>query len=113
MIKIYHNPRCRKSREGLQILEESGKDFEIVKYLENTPTKEELSDIIKLLGIKPIDLVRKNESIWKENYKNKQLSDNEIITAMIENPKLIERPIVVNKDKAIVGRPPENIKKII
>ena len=113
MIKIYHNPRCRKSREGLQILEESGKDFEIVKYLENTPTKEELSDIIKLLGIKPIDLVRKNESIWKENYKNKQFSDNEIITAMIENPKLIERPIVVNKDKAIVGRPPENIKKII
>jgi len=113
MIKIYHNPRCRKSREGLQILEESGKDFEIVKYLENTPTKEELSDIIKLLGIKPIDLVRKNESIWKENYKNKQLSDNEIITAMIENPKLIERPIVVNKNKAIVGRPPENIKKII
>ena len=113
MIKIYHNPRCRKSREGLQILEESGKDFEIVKYLENTPTKEELSDIIKLLGIKPIDLVRKNESIWKENYKNKQLSDNEIITAMVENPKLIERPIVVNKIKAIVGRPPENIKKII
>ncbi|MCP4054926.1 MAG: arsenate reductase (glutaredoxin) [Mesoflavibacter sp.] len=113
MIKIYHNPRCRKSREGLQILEESGKDFEIVKYLENTPTKEELSDIIKLLGIKPIDLVRKNESIWKENYKNKQLSDNEIITAMVENPKLIERPIVVNKNKAIVGRPPENIKKII
>ena len=113
MIKIYHNPRCRKSREGLQILEESGKDFEIVKYLENTPTKEELSDIIKLIGIKPIDLVRKNESIWKENYKNKQLSDNEIITAMTENPKLIERPIVVNKNKAIVGRPPENIKKII
>ena len=113
MIVIYHNPRCRKSREGLQILEESGKDFEIVKYLENTPTKEELSDIIKLLGIKPIDLVRKNESIWKENYKNKQLSDNEIITAMVENPKLIERPIVVNKNKAIVGRPPENIKKII
>ena len=113
MIKIYHNPRCRKSREGLQILEESGKDFEIVKYLENTPTKEELSDIIKLLGIKPIDLVRKNESIWKENYKNKQLSDNEIIKIMIEYPKLIERPIVVNKNKAIVGRPPENIKKII
>lgn len=113
MIKIYHNPRCRKSREGLQILEESGKDFEIVKYLENTPTKEELSDIIKLLSIKPIDLVRKNESIWKENYKNKQLSDNETITAMVKNPKLIERPIVVNKNKAIVGRPPENIKKII
>jgi len=113
MIKIYHNPRCRKSREGLQILEDSGKEFEIIKYLDEIPTEKELSDIIELLGIKPIDLVRKNESIWKENYKNKQLSDNETITAMVENPKLIERPIVVNNNKAIVGRPPENIKKII
>jgi len=113
MIKIYHNPRCRKSREGLQILEDSGKDFEIVKYLDEIPTEKELSDIIKLLNINPIDLVRKNESIWKDNYKNKELTDNEIITAMVQNPKLIERPIVVNNNKAIVGRPPENIKKII
>ena len=113
MIKIYHNPRCRKAREGLQILEDSGKDFEIVKYLDEIPTEKELSYIIKLLNIKPIDLVRKNESIWKDNYKNKELTDNEIITAMIQNPKLIERPIVVNDNKAIVGRPPENIKKII
>lgn len=113
MIKIYHNPRCRKSREGLQILEDSGKEFEIVKYLDEIPTEKELSDIIKLLNINPIDLVRKNESIWKDNYKNKELTDNEIITAMVQNPKLIERPIVVNNNKAIVGRPPENIKKII
>lgn len=113
MIKIYHNPRCRKSREGLQILEDSGKDFEIVKYLDEIPTEKELSDIIKLLNINPIDLVRKNEAIWKDNYKNKELTDNEIITAMVQNPKLIERPIVVNNNKAIVGRPPENIKKII
>ncbi|HIC31411.1 MAG TPA: arsenate reductase (glutaredoxin) [Flavobacteriaceae bacterium] len=113
MIKIYHNPRCRKSREGLQILEDSGKEFEIVKYLDEIPTEEELSYIIKLLNINPIDLVRKNESIWKDNFKNKELTDNEIITAMVKNPKLIERPIVVNNNKAIVGRPPENIKKII
>lgn len=113
MIKIYHNPRCRKSREGLQILEDSSKDFEIIKYLDEIPTEKELSDIIKLLNINPIDLVRKNESIWKDNYKNKELTDNEIITAMVQNPKLIERPIVVNNNKAIVGRPPENIKKII
>ena len=113
MIKIYHNSRCRKSREGLQILEDSGKDFEIVKYLDEIPTEEELSYIIKLLNIKPINLVRKNESIWKDNFKNKELTDNEIITAMVKNPKLIERPIVVNNNKAIVGRPPENIKKII
>ncbi|MBN2868086.1 MAG: arsenate reductase (glutaredoxin) [Flavobacteriaceae bacterium] len=113
MIKIYHNPRCRKSREGLQILEDSGKEFEIIKYLDEIPTEEELSYIIKLLNINPIDLVRKNESIWKDNFKNKELTDNEIITAMVKNPKLIERPIVVNNNKAIVGRPPENIKKII
>lgn len=113
MIKIYHNPRCRKSREGLQILEDSGKDFEIIKYLDEIPTEKELSDIIKLLNINPIDLVRKNEATWKDNYKNKELTDNEIITAMVQNPKLIERPIVVNNNKAIVGRPPENIKKII
>lgn len=113
MIKIYHNPRCRKSREGLQILEDSGKEFEIIKYLDEIPTEEELSYIIKLLNINPIDLVRKNESIWKDNFKNKELTDNEIITTMVKNPKLIERPIVVNNTKAIVGRPPENIKKII
>lgn len=113
MIKIYHNPRCRKSREGFQILEESGKTFEIVQYLKDIPSFNELKEIIDLLGISPIELVRKNEAIWKENYKGKELSDSDIIQAMIENPKLIERPIVINNDKAIVGRPPENIKLII
>ena len=113
MIRIYHNPRCRKSREGLQILQESGVEFEIREYLKLTPTFEELSVIIKLLNIKPLDLVRKNEAIWKENYKGKTLSDNNIMTAMLENPKLIERPIVINNSKAIIGRPPENIKQIL
>ncbi|CAL2083769.1 arsenate reductase (glutaredoxin) [Tenacibaculum sp. 190524A05c] len=113
MIKIYHNPRCSKSRQGLAILEESGKDFTVVKYLDDQLTKEELNEIIQLLAISPMELVRKNEKIWKENYKGKDLSDSEIITAMIENPKLIERPIVVNKSKAIVGRPPENITSIL
>ena len=113
MIKIYHNPRCSKSRQGLAILEESGKDFTVVKYLDDQLTKEELTEIIQLLAISPMELVRKNEKIWKENYKGKDLSDSEIIAAMIENPKLIERPIVVNKSKAIVGRPPENITSIL
>ena len=110
---IYHNPRCRKSREGLQIIEESGKDFEIVKYLDTIPTKKELSNIITLLDISPIQLVRKNEKIWKENYKGKELSDSEIIEAMIENPKLIERPIVVNNNRAVIGRPPSAILEIL
>ncbi|MBU2951961.1 arsenate reductase (glutaredoxin) [Tamlana agarivorans] len=113
MIKIYHNNRCSKSRCGLQILEESGKDFEIVKYLEDVPSEKELKNIIKLLNIKPIQLVRKNEAIWKSEFKNKDLSDAEIITAMVKNPKLIERPIVINGNQAVIGRPPENISEII
>lgn len=113
MIKIYHNPRCSKSRQGVEILENSAKEFEIVKYLDTVPTTKELTDIIKLLNISPIELVRKNEKIWKEEFKGKELSDSEIIEAMVNNPKLIERPIVINNDKAIVGRPPENISSII
>lgn len=113
MITIYHNNRCRKSREGLEILQNSGKEFEVVTYLEDIPSKEELKKIIGLLGIQPIELVRKNEAIWKSDYKGKELSNDEIITAMIENPKLIERPIVINKQKAVVGRPPETILNII
>lgn len=113
MIKIYHNPRCRKSREGLSILEGSGKEFEVIKYLEDVPSEKELREVIDLLGISPIDLVRKNESIWKENYKGKTLSDNEVIKALAENPKLIERPIVISGKKAVIGRPPENIKTVL
>lgn len=113
MIKIYHNNRCRKSREGLKILEESGKQFEVINYLENVPSKKELKHIINMLNISPIDLVRKNEAIWKEQFKNKDLTDDEIIDAMINNPKLIERPIVISENKAAIGRPPNNIKNIL
>jgi len=113
MIKIYHNSRCSKSRCGLEILEQSGKPFEIVKYLDDTLSAKAIKDIIKLLGIKPIDLVRKNEVIWKEKFKNKTLTDTEIINVMVENPKLIERPIIINGNKAVIGRPPELILDII
>ena len=113
MIKIYHNPRCRKSREGVQLLENSNKEFEIIKYLESVPSEKELTEIIHLLNITPIQLVRKTEKIWKENYKGKELTDSEIIKAMIENPKLIERPIIINKNKAVIGRPTELISTII
>ena len=113
MIKIYHNPRCSKSRQGVALLEESGKEFEIVKYLDVIPTEKELTEIIKMLEISPIQLVRKTEKIWKENYKGKDLSDAQIISAMIENPKLIERPIIINNKKAVIGRPTENILTIL
>ena len=112
-MKIYHNPRCSKSRQGLQILEESKIKFEVIKYLETPVSEEEITDIIQLLGIAPIDLVRKGEAIWKENFKGKELSNSEIISAMATNPKLIERPIVINNGKAVIGRPPEIIKTIL
>jgi arsenate reductase len=113
MITIYHNPRCTKSREGLQILENSGKDFEVIKYLDEQISETKLKEIIRVLGIKPIDLVRKNEAIWKSDYKGQKLTDKEIITAMVKHPKLIERPIVVNNGKAVIGRPPCSIIDII
>jgi len=113
MIKIYHNNRCSKSRSGLTILKASGKDFEIVTYLENTPSHDELKQLLLLLDIDPIDLVRKNEVVWKENFRGKELTNTEIIEAMVQNPKLIERPIVVNGNKAVIGRPPEIIKTIL
>ena len=95
MIQIYHNSRCGKSRECLAFLEKSGKEYEIIKYLEDVPTFDELKEIIKKLGIKPIELVRRKEKIWMENFKDKPLSDDEVIQAMIANPILIERPIVI------------------
>ena len=113
MIKIYHNPRCSNSREGLDILEKSGKNFEVIRYLEDIPTKKELKEIIDLLGIKPNQLVRKNETLWKERFKGQDLSDTQIIKILIENPRLIERPIVINGKKAVIGRPPLNILNII
>lgn len=113
MIKIYHNPRCTKSRQGVALLEEKKIDFEIIKYLNDLPTEEELIEIISFLDIKPIQLIRKNEKIWKEQYKDKELSDTEIIKAMLQNPKLIERPIIINGNKAVIGRPTENITTIL
>jgi len=113
MIQIYHNSRCGKSRECLVYLENSGQKYEIVKYLEDVPSFEDLKEIIKKLGIKPIELVRKKEKIWIENFKNKSLTDDEIIGAMISNPILIERPIVINGDKAVIARPLENAAAIL
>ena len=112
-MKIYHNPRCSKSRQTLEIIKKTKKEFEIVEYLKDSLSISELELIIEKLGITALELVRKNELIWKENYKGKNLSDKEIVRAMIENPKIMERPIVVNGEKAVLGRPPKNVLKII
>lgn len=113
MLNIYHNARCRKSREGLQILEDSGKEFKVREYLKDPLSEKELEAIIKKLDITPIQLVRRNEKIWKENYKTRDLSDSELIKVMVDNPKLIERPIVENKKNAVIGRPPSEIEKLL
>lgn len=112
-MKIYHNPRCRKSRETLAIIEDNGGNAEIVLYLENPPTVDELRDLLSKLGLRPDELVRKGESIWKEEFKGKELGDEEILLAMTEYPKLIERPIVVKGKKAVLGRPPENVLELL
>jgi len=113
MIKIYHNPRCRKSREGLALVEASGQPYEIVYYLDKVQSKQELKEIVNQLGIAPIDLVRTQEAIWKSEYKGKELTDDMILEAMSKNPKLIERPIVLDNRKGVVGRPPEKISKFL
>jgi arsenate reductase len=113
MIQIYHNPRCRKSREGLAIVEASGQAFEIIKYLDNPPSSTEMEGLLTKLNMTPEALVRKGEAIWKEQFKGKDLDHNALVDALCTHPKLIERPIVVNGDKAVVGRPPETINEIL
>ncbi|MDE3743375.1 arsenate reductase (glutaredoxin) [Maribacter polysaccharolyticus] len=113
MIKIYHNPRCTKSRQGLKALEDSGEQFEIIKYLEDVPTKDELKQLLGYLNLPAEKLVRTNEAIWKENYKGKNMTEDDIITAMTEHPKLIERPIVIKDRKAVIGRPTEQILDLL
>lgn len=113
MIEIYHNPRCSKSREALDILDKSKSEYEVIKYMDDKLSIEKLKELVNLLKIKPIELVRTNESIWKENYKNSDLTDDELIAAMAKHPKLIERPIVINGNKAVIGRPPQKILDIL
>jgi len=119
-IIIWHNPRCRKSREGLnkveEIVVEKNLKPEIRKYLENPPSVEELKSVLKMMNKKPIEIVRTKEAIWKEKYKDDfkagKLDDDQIIIAMHENPKLIERPIVIFNDKAVLARPAEKVLEL-
>ena len=112
-MKIYHNPRCSKSRQTLQIIREAGIEPEVIEYLNDVPSEAELKGIIQLLGIKPYDLLRRGEANFKDNFKGKELSDDEWVSAMVKYPKLIERPIVVKQKKAVLGRPPENVKTLL
>jgi len=113
MITIYHNPRCSKSRNCNLMLEKLNEKVEVINYMKTPFSFDSLSNLIRLLNIEPMSLVRTNEVVWKENFKGKNLSDTEIITAMLDHPKLIERPIVVKNNKAAIGRPIENVLKIL
>jgi len=111
---IYHNPRCSKSRQTLEILNQQDVDTEIVLYLENPPPAQEVASILQKLGLSARDIIRKGEEEYKLlNIKDQSLTENELISFMSENPKLIERPIVVKDDKAIIGRPPENVLSLL
>jgi len=110
---IYHNPRCTKSRQGLAYLKERGIDPIIKEYLKEVPTKEELSEVVKRLGIKAEDLIRKTEADYKDKFKGRSLSDEEWIDAMLQYPKLIERPIIIHGNKAVVARPTERIDELL
>lgn len=113
MLQILHNPRCGKSRTCLAFVTKSDKEFQIINYLENPLSKKEIKDLLFKLNMKPLELIRQKESVWIENYKGKSLSDEEIIDAMAKHPILVERPIVIDGDKAIIGREIQNLEKFI
>ncbi len=113
-LRIYHNPRCSKSRQTLTLLQENGHTPEVIEYLKSPPTADELRDVLQMLGMSPRDLMRKGEAVYKEqNLSDEALSDAQLIDAMVANPILIERPVVVSADKAAIGRPPESVLDIL
>lgn len=113
-LKIYHNPRCSKSRKTLEIIEQKGFKPEVIKYLDTPPTAEEIKTVLGLLNMQPRDLMRKGESQYKENnLSSPGLTKDELIKYMLDFPKIIERPIVLNNNKAVIGRPPESVLDIL
>jgi arsenate reductase len=112
-MKIWHNNRCSKSRNTLKIIEEKNADVEVVNYLETPPSKAEIKDTLVKLGMKAQEIIRKGEADYKENFKGKDLSEDQWIDAMLKYPKLIERPIVIKGEKAVIGRPPENVLELL
>ncbi len=113
MITFYHNPRCRKSREALQLLEASGKTFRLVDYQKEPLNPQDLETLLVKLGMSASELIRTNELLWKENYKNRALPERELIGLMAEHPRLMERPILESGGRAVVGRPPERILELL
>jgi len=112
-MKIYHNPRCKKSRAGLQFLQEKGIEPEIIEYLKEPLNEDDLKDLLVRLHRKPVDIIRTQEEYYRKELKGREFTDDEWVKIMIENPKLIQRPIVVNGPKAVVGDPASNIEALL
>lgn len=112
-ITIYHNPRCSKCREAMGVLEGSDCEIEIIEYLKDFPTKKELKDLLMKLGLKPLDIIRTSEPLFEKKLKNKKFTDAEWIQILIENPTLLQRPILVDGYKAIIGRPVEKVVELL
>lgn len=112
-MKIYHNPRCQKSREALSILEDKGLKPEIVLYLEQPLSRAELQNLLKMLDMLPSELIRREEPLFRENFKDKELSETEWLEVLLENPRLMQRPIIVKGGRAVVGRPPERVQELL
>ncbi|WP_304545912.1 arsenate reductase (glutaredoxin) [Sulfurimonas microaerophilic] len=112
-ITIWHNPRCSKSRQALSLVEENGCEKEIVKYLEETPTKDEIKNVLSMLGVSAREMMRTKEDIYKELDLKNENDEEKLIDAMVANPKLIERPIVIKNGKAVIARPPEKALELL
>ena len=112
-MKIYHNPRCKKSREGLQFILDKGIEAQVIDYIKNPLSENELKEIVMKLGKKPGEIVRTQEEYFRKNLKGHHFTDEEWIKILVENPKLIPRPIVVEKHKAVIAQPPENINQLL
>ena len=113
MYKVYHNPRCKKSREGLEYLKSKTQDFEIVEYLKDGLAVDQIKEILLKANLKPTDLIRTQEEVYKKQFKGKNFNDDEWIDIIIENPKLLQRPIIVGKQKAVFAQPAEKADEVL
>lgn len=112
-VRIYHNPRCSKSRAALALLQDAGLEPDIIEYLKTPPTRDALAALVKQLGIKPAELLRRGETIFREHYADRHLDDDDALDAMVAHPILIERPIVIVGERAVLGRPPERVRELL
>ena len=112
-LTIYHNPRCRKSREAIKYLEDNGVSFDVIKYLEQSFDKNKLAEVLEKIEKKPSEIVRKNEVLWKQEYAHKNLTEDQILLLLVKQPKLIERPIITSSSKGVLARPIENLTEFL